>query len=352
MRYTARVSVARVRHPGRATIRDIAREAGVSIATVSRVLNDRPDVAPETREAVLKVMRTLNFAPSRTLNAVPSGRTGLIGVTTPMFFGDYFSSIITGVTDALDELDLQAVLCPTVHVREHEARLVDRLVRAKTDGAILVLPSESSGELETLRQRGFLFVIADEAYRLTGEFPIVTSANMAGAIEATEHLLELGHRRIGLIRGIPNFVATEERASGYRAALTEARVPLDPELEVCGEFDTIQGRAAAAQLLDLAEPPTAIFACNDDMAVAVLQEARARGIRIPEDLSVVGFDDATISRITVPAITTMRQPLEEIGRMAVALLTRMIDGQTVDPVRLEMGTRLIVRESTAPVPRG
>lgn len=348
MRYTRAVSIARA-HNGRATIRDIAQVAGVSIATVSRVLNDRPDVAPETREAVLKVIRDLNFAPSRTLRAVPAGRTGLVGVTIPMFHGDYFSAIITGITDALDELDLQAVLCPTFHLQRHEAGLMDRLVRAKTDGAILVLPSESSEELQALKQSGFRFVVADDAYRLNGDFPIVTSANMAGAIEATEHLLQLGHRRIGLIKGIPDFVATEERASGYRAALTEAGVSLDPRLEVCGEFDTIQGRVAAAELLDLPDPPTAIFACNDDMAVAVLQEARARGLGVPEDLSVVGFDDSTIARIAVPAITTVRQPLEEIGRMAATLLTRMIDGQKVDPIRLEMGTRLVVRDSTAPV---
>ena len=321
----------------------------MSIATVSRVLNDRPDVAQDTRRAVLKVIRQLNFAPNRALRAVPAGRTGLVGVTTPMFHGDYFSGIITGITDALDELDFQAVLCPTFHLHQQEAGLVDRLVRANTDGAILVLPSESSEELQTLKRRGFRFVIADEAYRLNGDFPIVTSANMAGAIDATKHLLSLGHRRIGLIKGIPDFVATEDRAVGYRSALTEAGLPLDPQLEVCGEFDTIQGRLAAAQLLDLPEPPTAIFACNDDMAVAVLQEARARGISVPEDLSVVGFDDVTISRITVPAITTVRQPFEEIGRMAVTLLSRMIEGQTVDPIRLVMGARLVVRDSTAPV---
>ena len=124
------VSIART-HNGRATIRDIAQQAGVSIATVSRVLNDRPDVAPETREAVLKVIRDLNFAPSRTLRAVPAGRTGLVGVTIPHFNGDYFTAILTGITDALDELDLQAVLCPTFHLQRHEAGLMDRLARAE-----------------------------------------------------------------------------------------------------------------------------------------------------------------------------------------------------------------------------
>src|SRR4029453_2514526 len=142
-----------------------------------------------------------------------------------------------------------------------------------------------------------------------GHFPLVAAANMAGAIEATEPLLGLGHRRIGLIKGIPGFVATEDRTSGYRAALSGPGVRPDPPLEVFGEFRTVQGRTAAAQLLDLPEPPTAIFACNDEMAVAVLQEARARGLRVPEDLSVVGFDDTTVSQIAIPAINTLSPPL-------------------------------------------
>ena len=174
---------------------------------------------------------------------------------------------------------------------------------------------------------------------------------MAGAIEATEHLLELGHRRIGLIKGIPDFVATEERASGYRAALTEAGVPLDPRLEVCGEFDTIQGRRCRS---GAARPPGA---ADGDLRLQRRHGGRrpAGGpspwLDVPEDLSVVGFDDSTIARIALPAITTVRQPLEEIGRMAATLLTRMIDGQKVDPIRLELGARLVVRDSTAPVQR-
>ncbi len=344
------MSTTRVRQP-RATIRDIAARAGVSIATVSRVLNDRPDVAPETRESVLEVARELNFSlTTRNGLAQRPGLSGLVGVTIPMVLGDYFSSIISGIADALDELGFMAVLCSTFHHHDREATFVDSLLERKIDGAILVLPGESSEELTALRRRGFPFVVADEGYPLGGDFPRVIAANMAGAIAATEHLIGLGHRRIGLVKGIPGFVATEDRASGYRAALTEAGIALDPQLEVCGEFDTIEGRVAAAKLLDLSDPPTAVFACNDDMALAVLQEARARGIRVPDDLSVVGFDDTTMARIAVPAITTIRQPLEEVGRMAVTLLTRIIDGQTVDPLRVEIGTRLVVRESTGPVP--
>ncbi len=335
---------------GRATIRDIASHAGVSITTVSRVLNDRPDVAPETREAVLEVIRKLNFTSNRALRPAPApaGRTGLVGVTIPEVLGDYFAQLITGFTEALYELDMQAVLCPTFHHQAREVTLVNQLLERKIDGAILVLPDESIEDLLLLKQKGFPFVVADEGYPLDGHFPLVAAANMAGAIEATEHLLELGHRRIGLIKGIPGFVATEDRTSGYRAALSAAGIRPDPALETYGEFRTIEGRDAAARLLELPDRPTAIFACNDEMAVAVLQEARARGIRVPEDLSVVGFDDTMVAQISVPALTTVHQPLEEVGRMAVNLLARVIDEPPAHPIRLEVGTRLVVRETTAP----
>src|SRR5262245_9148082 len=339
-----------LRPNGRATIRYIAAHAGVSITTVSRVLNDRPDVAQDPPEPVLEVIRQLNFVPNRAHRPAPAGRTGLIGVTIPTVLGDYFAQLITGLTEALYELDMQAVLCPTFHHKDREITLVNQLLERRIDGAILVLPDESSDELLDLKQRGFAFVVADEGYPLDGEFPLVAAANMAGAIEATEHLLGLGHRRIGLIKGIPGFVATEERTAGYRAALSAAGIRPDPALEAYGDFRTVEGRAAAAQLLDLADRPTAIFACNDEMAVAVLQEAHARGIRVPEDLSVVGFDDTTVSQIAIPAITTMHQPLEEVGRMAVNLLARIIDEPPPHPIRLEVGTRLVVRESTGSAP--
>jgi LacI family transcriptional regulator len=335
---------------GRATIRDIATHAGVSITTVSRVLNDRPDVAAETREAVLEVIRELKFTSNRAPRPAPSGRTGLVGVTIPEVLGDYFGQLITGFTEALYEHDMQAVLCPTFHHQERELTLVNQLLERKIDGGILVLPDESTEDLLQLKQRGFPFVVADEGYPLGGHFPLVAAANMAGAMEATEHLLGLGHRRIGLIKGITDFVATVDRTGGYRAALSAAGIRPDPALEAEGEFRTVQGRAAAAQLLELPERPTAIFALNDEMAVAVLQEARARGIRVPEDLSVVGFDDTMVSQIAVPALTTVHQPLEEVGRMAVNLLVRIIDEPPAHPIRLEVGTRLVVRDSTGPAP--
>ena len=157
------MSTTRIRQP-RATIRDIAGRAGVSIATVSRVLNDRPDVAPETRETVLDVARALNFSPARAGLPQRPGLSGPLGVTIPMVLGDYFSSIITGIADALDELGFMAVLCSTFHHHDREATFVDSLLERKIDGAVLVLPGESKDELAALKQRGFPFVVADEGY--------------------------------------------------------------------------------------------------------------------------------------------------------------------------------------------
>ena len=267
-----------------------------------------------------------------------------------MVLGDYFAQLITGFTEALYELDMQAVLCPTFHHQARELTLVNQLLERKIDGAILVLPDESTDDLLHLKQRGFPFVVADEGYPLDGHFPLVAAANMAGAIEATEHLLELGHRRIGLIKGIPGFVATEDRTSGYRAALSAAGIRPDPALETYGEFRVdpgTGGRGAASRAPGASDGHLRL---NDEMAVAVLQEARARGIRVPEDLSVVGFDDTMVSQIAVPALTTVHQPLEEVGRMAVNLLARIMDEPPAHPIRLEVGTRLVVRESTGPAP--
>ena len=203
--------------PVRATIRDVARLAGVSVATVSRVVNDRPDVAPETREAVMKHVRALSFSTNRSARALSRGRTGLIGVTIPYVLGDYYSWILSGATEALHEQEMRAVLCPTRHEHDREAALVERLLRGTTDGAILVLPSESAEELRELDTHGFPFVVVDPAMPLDQRIPVVSATHWAGARAATDHLLALGHRRIGMIAGRPGWVATRgagERLSG------------------------------------------------------------------------------------------------------------------------------------------
>lgn len=335
---------------GRATIREIAEIAGVSIATVSRVVNGRGEVSDETRELVQRVVRERGYTANRSARGLSAGRTGLIGGTVPMVHYPYFSNLVAGVAEALYEQDMRLVLCPTLHEHEREVTLLERLLHGTTDGAVIILPEESSDELEDLVNHGYRFVVVDPLVPLNERIPAVSAAHTAGAAQAMKHLLSLGHRRIGAITGPGGGKATVDRRRGYFAALAEAGIAPDPELEVESNFEVPGGTAAAAHLLDLPEPPTAIFAFNDNMAIGTVRAARARGLRVPEDLSVIGFDDLGEASIVTPALTTIRQPLAEMGRMAVSLLVRLLDNQRLEALHVELATRLVVRDSTAPLP--
>jgi LacI family transcriptional regulator len=300
---------------GRATIRDIADLAGVSIATVSRVLNDRPDVAPETRENVLQVVREHGFSTNRGARGLSSGRTGMVGLTLPRVADAYFGPMLSGAAEALYERDMRIVLAPTLHDHAREVSLLERLMRGTTDGAILMLPEESADELRMLQRQGFPFVVVDPREAPPEGIACVAAMHAAGAKEATEHLLGLGH---------------------------------DPELVVYSDWLIPTGMAAAEKLLSLPDPPTAIFGFNDNVAIGALHAAHKRGLSVPDDLSVVGFDDTEPALIVTPQLTSIRQPLAEMGRMGVSLLVRLIEGQRVDALRLELATKLVVRDSTAP----
>jgi LacI family transcriptional regulator len=334
---------------GRATIRDIADLAGVSIATVSRVLNDRPDVARETRETVLQVVREHGFSTNRGARGLSSGRTGMIGLTLPLVADAYFGPMLSGAAEALHERDMRIVLAPTLHEHDREVSLIERLMRGTTDGAILMLPEESAEELLTLQRQGFPFVVVDPREPPPDGIACVAAMHASGAKQAAEHLLALGHRRIGAIAGTPGWYATEERLAGFRAALAGAGILLDPELVVHSDWRIPRGTEAARELLSLPDPPTAIFGFNDNVAIGALHAARERGLSVPDDLSVVGFDDTEQAVIVTPRLTSVRQPLAELGRMGVSLLIRLIDGQRVDALRVELATQLVVRESTAPL---
>ena len=332
----------------RSTIREIAEFAGVSIATVSRVVNHSGYVSESTRRAVERVIREHGYTANRSARGLSRGRTGLIGVTVPRIHPSYFSLIVAGVADALYEHDMRIVLCPTLHEHDREVSLLERLVHGTTDGGLLVLPEESSSELRTLRTEGFRFVVVDPRKRIGGDVPTVSAAHSSGADQATGHLLDLGHRRIAAITGPGALLATQERTRGYHAALAAAGLMPDPELVIESNFDVDGGRAAAAALLELAEPPSAIFAFNDQLAIGAMQTALARNLRVPEDLSIVGFDDTAEAELVTPALTTVRQPLAEMGRMGVSLLTRLLENHQLEAVHVELATELIVRGSTGP----
>jgi LacI family transcriptional regulator len=338
------------RRQSRKTIGQIAQLAGVSAATVSRVVNGRSGVSAKKREAVQRVVREHAYSPTLGARSLSAGRTGLIGVTVPVIQSSCFSLIVGGVTEALQECDLRAILCPTQHQHDREVRLLDRLMHGDTDGALLVLPEESSDELRTLLNHGYRFVVVDPLEPVDEDLPVVSAAHAAGATEAVKFLLGLGHRRIAAITGPSGWVASEQRLRGYHAALAAGGILADPELVVASNFTLAGGIDSAGELLDLPQPPTAIFAFNDDLAIGAMQAARSRHLRLPEQLSVVGFDDAREAAIVTPALTTVRQPLMEMGRMAVSLLNRQLEGRQLETLHVELATRLVIRESAVPPP--
>jgi LacI family transcriptional regulator len=336
------------RRPARMTIRRVAELAGVSIATVSRVINGHSDVSVQTREAVQRVIREHGYRPG----ARPRpARTGLIGVTVPLIHPGYFAEILAGAAEALYEHDRRAVLGPTRHSHARETSLLDRLTDGEAEGAVLVLPEESSEEFAALAAHGFPFVIVDPRTEVAEGIPVVCAAHSSGATQATRHLLALGHRRIGVIGGPQGWLATDERLRGHHAALAGTGVLPDPALVRYANFRIDGGYEAAADLLSLPDPPTAMFTFNDSMAIGAMRAAAERGLRVPDDVSVVGFDDTIEASIAVPSLTTIRQPLAELGRTAVSLLLRQIENRRLEPLRVELATRLVPRGSTARSPR-
>jgi LacI family transcriptional regulator len=338
------------RRQARVTVRQVAELAGVSMATVSRVINGHVDVSSQTRQAVQQVIREHGYPAGPRPRAAP---TGQVGVMVPLVHPGCFAEILAGAAEALYEQDMRVVLCPTRHSHDREMSLLDRLAAGAADGAVIVLPEESGQEFAALAGHGFPFVIVDPRTEVPEGIPVVCAAHSSGATQAARHLLGLGHRRIAAIGGPPGWLATQERLRGYHAALAGAGVLPDPALVRYSDFRIEGGRESADRLLDLPDPPTAIFAFNDGMAVGALQAASARGLRVPADVSVVGFDDTIEAAITAPALTTVRQPLAELGRTAVSLLLRQLQNQRLEPLRIELATRLVIRDSTAapgPVP--
>jgi LacI family transcriptional regulator len=324
--------------------------------TVSRVLNKRPDVAPQTRERVERMIAQSGFVPARAANARREGRHGLIDLVVPALDTGYSLEIARGVEAALEPTGYRLVLSCTYSSSRDPAKQertwLARLSQGKTDGAILVLYADQSRRLEALRRRHIPFVIVDPVGDLGPDVPSVGATNWAGARAATEYLLSLGHRRVGFIGGPPSLLCAEERLSGYRSALEAAGTRVTPELVRPGNFMDDVGYKQTLALMELAEPPTAIFAGSDSQALGAYGALRQLGKCVPDDVSVVGFDDTLVAPLVTPALTTVRQPLAEMGRFAVRNLLRVIEGRPLSSMRVQLATTLIIRGSCAPPGQG
>lgn len=331
---------------GRAvTIAQIATEAGVSTPTVSRVLNGRADVAPQTRRRIEQLLRAHGY--QRRGAGVPR-RAGLLDLVFNDLDSPWAVEILRGVQEAALAAGLGTVVS-AVHADPAGKRVWLQNVRARaSDGAVLVttaLDTHLRAELSELRVP---VVVVDPAGVPDLDVPTIGSTSWTGGFEATAHVTGLGHRRVGYVAGSQELQSARARLAGHRAALEAAGLPAEAELVVPGAFDYGSGSRAGGLLLDLPEPPTAVVAASDHMALGVVEAARRRGLRVPEDLSVVGFDDLPEARWTSPPLTTVRQPLALMGRVAVRTLRRMLDDEPVDSPRVELATELVVRESTAP----
>jgi LacI family transcriptional regulator len=337
---------------GRVTVRAIAAETGLSIATVSRVLNGGDNVAAETRQRVRQVVERLgDRAPEpRRRPSAPATRPPVF-VRCPYLLTDYFGHIVTSVAESL-ALHSRGMLLDAGDAVAGSAVVRELPRRQDARGAILILPPEPGADLEALAARGYPFVVVDPRTAMPRGIVSVSAAHFAGARAVTRHLIDLGHRRIGVITGPPDWRTRDDRVGGHLAALAEAGVLGDPDLMRFGEPAARTGLAAGGELLDQRPRPTAITCFNDKVAVGVLEAAAARGLRVPGDLSVTGFDDIDVSRATTPRLTTVRQPLQEMGRTAVTMLTRQLDGHAHEALSMELETRLVVRESTGPPGRG
>jgi LacI family transcriptional regulator len=327
----------------RVTIDTIAREADVSVPTVSRVLSGRSGVPPEVRERVRELLTRYGYvsqAGRRRLTA------GLIDLVFTELFDPGALQIIRGVEEAAHESGVGTVVSAIHRSTAVRQWLLNLRTRA-TDGVILVAADPAAPLHSEVRRLSVPVVLVEPASIPPVDAPTVGATNRAGAREATEHLLSLGHERIGFVTGPLSTRCNRERLDGHRAALDAAGVPVRDELIRPADVDHESGFEAAIVLLHLAPPPTAVFAASDRAAFGAYEAARGRGLRVPDDLSVVGFGDLPEARWASPPLTTVRQPLAEMGLLAARTVLRLAQGERLEAEQAELTTDLQVRDSTA-----
>jgi DNA-binding LacI/PurR family transcriptional regulator len=331
------------------TFADIARLAGVSVPTVSKVVNGRAEVSADTRANVEKVLHDHGYRRPRR----PVKPAAALEMVFHEFAGVYPAEIMRAVEKVARELHL-GVLVSESQGRHTPGRgwIEDVLARAPI-GVVAVFSDLSLEQRTQLAARGIPLVVLDPTGVPSDDLPSVGATNWFGGLTATRHLLDLGHRRVAVITGPPWALNSRARLDGYRTALETAGIPADDDLIRGGAFEIANGAAQTTELLAMAEPPTAIFALNDGIAIGVYHAASLAGVRIPDDLSVVGFDNYALDEWLVPALTTVHQPLEEMGAAAARMVVDLaLDATPLQTNRIELATKLIVRASTAaPLPR-
>ena len=330
------------------TIRDVARIAGVGIGTVSRVLNNSPEVKPVTREKVLAAVAALNFKPHPLARSMISKRTGAIGVLVPFFTRPFFIEVVRGVERILSSLEREIVLYNVANNSQRDAYFAHLPMLHKVDGLLIVSIPLGDSVAQRLNEAGLPVVLVD-AYH-----PLLTSLvveNVEGAYSAVKRLIERGHRRIGFINGIKEgnfkFNQANDRLIGLHRALGEAGMLFEPELVVTTEWDQHKGKEAALRLLAQEPRPTALFAASDLLAIGALEAARDLHLSVPDDLSIIGFDDIEIAKML--ELSTVHQPMQQMGEQGIHKLLEHINNPQKEPELIRFHTTLIERRTTTDI---
>lgn len=344
------IPVALTGRPKKTTLAAVALQVGVSTPTVSKVVNGREDVAPETRARILAALERAGYqSPLQRRSAAKTST--VVEVVMDVLDSAYTVEVLNGILQlaAVDDVEVLVSVTgqPTSTGRSPERR-AQRIIDEGRAGMIVVTSAFSEAQLHAFRRRHIPVVVIDPLNPPPADVVSIGATNWAGGKAATEHLLELGHRRIAYIGGIERAECNQARLHGYMAALTAQGVPVDPQYIISGgRFRRDSGVAGLRALLSLDQRPTAVFAGSDSIALGVLSEAGRHGVRIPDDISLIGFDGTIQGEQSVPALTSVAQPLEEMGRAALRSLLRQARGEVLEAHRVELATHVIVRDSTA-----
>jgi LacI family repressor for deo operon, udp, cdd, tsx, nupC, and nupG len=328
-----------------ANIFEVAKQAGVSIATVSRVLSKPAAVTPTTRRRVLQAIEQLGYATNHAGKQLRTQRSGKLLVTVPDITNPFYSRVLQSIEEAAQQEGYAVLLGDTQHDPKREEWYTLMLRRREAEGLIMLGHGLVEAAVALSKQSNAAPIVSGCEFNPRAGIPSVHIDNQAAARDAMEHLYALGHRRIGIVTGPPASGLSRDRLQGVRAVAGDGELII-----VQGDFTLAFGEEAAEQLLARPDRPTAIFCFNDQMAIGVLAVARRRRLSVPADLSVVGFDDISFARYNAPRLTTVAQPVKEMGQETVRLLLAVINGQTSAPVSIILPHTLVVRESTGPAP--
>lgn len=326
------------------TIKDVAREAGVSVATVSRVLNGSGPVSAQTGARIREVAGRLRYVPHGGARSLITRKTNTLGVLLPDLYGEFFSEVIRGMDDTAQRQGFH-LLISRAHADRHGIETAMRAMRGRVDGVVAMSPDLDAESL--LNVPAMLPVVVLCSAPRGDAADCLTIDNYAGSKAMVGHFIALGHKHIAIIKGAARNYDAAERMRGYRSALRQAGIPVEQSLSVEGGFTESGGYAAALELLKVTPPPTAIFAANDSMAIGALSALRESGMRVPEDVAIAGFDDIPLARYMDPPLSTVRVPTYELGARAVELLLHGVEHKNGHLRRRErVSTEIVIRRST------